>query len=219
MGVCLGSPVAVILCKEILGSIEVEQRRSVLLEHDGRLLLVENLCPGAEYVFLRIGNEVQCHLVTVHRVGKIDNGLGTACARLCLVRLVFKYRRVVVISTVDVQCRLEIVLHAVRKISLLAQRQVGVIGGVGQFLAEIALIQAPVVAYGEHDARVVGRHNDLFVGKGCAPCKRNASRDEEFCQSFHVIVYYLMLSVVLVLRDNMARLIVCLSRIAALAGP
>ena len=44
---------------------------------------------------------MQCHLVTVHRVGKIDNGLGTACARLCLVRLVFKYRRVVVISTVD----------------------------------------------------------------------------------------------------------------------
>ena len=153
----LVGPVAAVLGDYILRCVEMQHR-------GGKLLPVGDFGPGLEDIFRAESLVMEDHFVAVHRIGQGDDRLGGTLMAYGLVFLVFEQRRGISVGAVDVERRLEIILHAVGQVSLCTQGKGFVIGRSVEALAEIGLIKSVVVADGKDYRVVIGLHHNLFSG-------------------------------------------------------
>ena len=116
----------------------MEHRRCVFLELDGVFLIISDFSPRFKHILRAEGCKVKFHLVGIFGVGEGNNRFFISVTVENLVTLIFKEcRRVWSSRAVYMQCRLEIVFHAVGKVCFLTFGEVGIFGSIGKPLAEI----------------------------------------------------------------------------------
>ena len=132
---------------------------------------------------------MESHLIGIDGVGKRDYSLTSALARSHGVALVGEQSGGVAVGAVDVQSRFIVVLHAVSEISLQAEWQRSIVGGIGDAFSEIALIEATVVAHGEHQRSVLRLHHNLLLSRCSDTRKRQQAkcRKQSLGYTFHVV--------------------------------
>ena len=183
----LARPVAGVVGQEIFVGVDIEHAAGVAPQRHGFLLLMADLAPGLDDVLLGVSHIVQHHLVGVFVVGKPDDGLGAAVDRLLFAAFIIQISREVTVGMGDGQRGLKRVLTAGTGIGLAAADAVGAVGtrlnppvemtevglsGGVEFVAEVDLIQATVVAHLQHEVDVVGTDADvLFVSRLHVQCQ------------------------------------------------